>query len=119
MFHYYEIGSEWRWEWTGLAALGMMQEAKLLLFLSLRWFSCLAADVVAAVGHVTIAVAAFVAAGFEDAVVDEYNFVAVDCTLGKLEKVVVGVEDTLETRIRQVKDPRSQCDHFERWSTGY
>ena len=102
MFHYYEIGSEWRWEWTGLAALGMMQEAKLLLFLSLRWFSSLAAVVVAAVGHVTIAVAA----GFEDAAVDEYNFVAVDCTLGKLEKVVVGVEDTLGTRTRQAKDPR-------------
>ena len=119
MFHYYEIGSEWRWEWTGLAALGMMQEAKLLLFLSLRWFSCLAAVVVAAVGHVTIAVAVFAAAGFEDAVVDEYNFVAVDYTLGKPGKVVAGVEDTLGTTIRQVKDRRSQHDHFERWSTGY
>lgn len=119
MFHYYEIGSGWRWEWTGLAALGMMQEAKLLLSLSLRWFSCLVAVVAAAVGHVTIVVAAFAAAGFEDAVVDEYNFVVVGCTLEKLGKVVVGVEDTLETRIRQVKDPRSQRDHFERWSTGY
>ena len=119
MFHYYEIDSGWRWEWTGLAALGMMQEAKLLLSLSLRWFSCLVAVVAAAVGHVTIVVAAFAAAGFEDAVVDEYSFVAVDYTLEKLGKVVVGVEDTLETRIRQVKDPRSQRDHFERWSTGY
>ena len=119
MFHYYEIDSGWRWEWTGLAALGMMQEAKLLLSLSLRWFSCLVAVVAAAVGHVTIVVAAFAAAGFEDAVVDEYNFVAVDYTLEKLGKVAVGVEDTLETRIRRVKDPRSQRDHFERWSTGY
>ena len=85
----------------------------------MRWFSCLAAVVAAAVGHVTIAVAVFAAAGFEDAVVDEYNFVAVDYTLEKLGKVVVGVEDTLETRIRRVKDPRSQRDHFERWSTGY
>ena len=119
MFHYYEIDSGWRWEWTGLAALGMMQEAKLLLFLSLRWFSCLAAVVAAAVEHVTIAVAAFAAAGFEGAVVDEYNFVAVGYTLVKLEKVAVDVEDPLGTRIRQAKDPRSQRDHFERWSTGY
>ena len=85
----------------------------------MRWFSYLVAVVAAAVGHVTIAVAVFAAAGFEDAVVDEYNFVAVDYTLEKLGKVAVGVEDTLETRIKQVKDPRSQRDHFERWSTGY